>query len=146
MKNLFISMGDDISVRNFVTGSLTYCELAASDVAALVQETRAAGKKVKAYFDFGPVPSEKKQRTFKELVAAFAKMTGVQLTAEDFTATVDSDGETLPNFNFIPTVTGDMRMLAVEYFFTPGEGAEAFLERLEVSDDTMNFHLFEKSD
>ena len=146
MKNLFISMGDEISVRNFIAGPLTYCELTASDVAALVQETRKADGKVLAYFEFGSVPAEKKRRDFRELVAAFETITGVQLTAEDFTAKIRPKGETLPNFNFIPTVTDDMSMLAVEYFFTHREGAENFLDSFEVSDHSMNFHFFEKGD
>lgn len=146
MKNLFISMGDEISVRNFTDGQLTYRELAASDIAALVEETRTAGGEICAYFEFGSVPSEKKKRNFRELLLAFEKITGVQLTVDDFTAKESPEGETFPNFNFIPTVTGDMRMLAVEYFFSQREGAEDFLESFEVCDDSMNFHLFEKTD
>ena len=144
MKNLFISMGSGISVRNFTDGPLIYRKLEASDIAALVEETRAAGGEVRAYFDFGSVPSEKKKRNFRELLASFEKITGVQLTADDFTAKESPEGETLPNVNFIPTVTDDMRMLAVEYFFSVREGAEDFLERFEVSDHSMNFHLFER--
>ena len=146
MKNLFISMGDSISVRNFMDGALTYRQLTASDIAALVTETRASGSQVSAYFEFGAVPSKKKKRTFHELLAAFKKITGVQLTVEDFTSENGPDGEVFPNFNFIPTVTDDTRMLAVEYFFSQREGAKDFLENFEVSDHSMNFHLFEKID
>lgn len=145
MKNLFISMGDAINVRNFVAGSLTYSEINASDVAALVEGTRSGGGRIRAYFEFGSVPSKKKQRDFRDLVAAFAKITGVQLTAADFTTEACVDGETLPNFNFVPTVTDDMNMLAVEYYFAQREGAKDLFEGLEVCDDSMNFHLFEKS-
>ena len=144
MKKLFISMGDHISVRNFTDGALMYRELPASDIADLVTETRAAGGKVSACFEFGAVPSKKKKRTFHELLAAFEKVTGVQLTVEDFTVKEQPDGEVFPNFNFIPTVTDDTRMLAVEYFFSQREGAKDFLESFEVSDHSMNFHLFEK--
>lgn len=144
MKNLFISMGSDISVRNFTDGPLTYRTLAASDVAALVEKTRQAGGKVRAYFEFGSVPSDKKRRNFRELVVAFQKITGVQLTTDDFMVKDGPEGESLPNFNFIATVTDGTSMLAVEYFFTQREGAKDFLESFEVSDDTMNFHLFEK--
>lgn len=145
MKNLFISMGDTINVRNFVAGSFTYREINASDVAALVEKTRSGGGRIRAYFEFGSVPSKKKQRDFRDLVAAFAKITGVQLTVEDFTTQTGEDCETLPNFNFIPTVTDDMSMVAVEYYFAQREGAKDIFEGFEVCDDSMNFHLFEKS-
>lgn len=144
MKSLFISMGNDISVRNFTNGPLIYRKLDASDIAALVEQTRAAGGELRAYFDFGSVPSEKKRRDFRELLTAFKAITGVHLTADDFTAKESPEGEILPNFNFIPTVTDDMRMLAVEYFFSLREGAEDFLDRFEVCDHRMYFHLFEK--
>ena len=145
MKNLFISMGDTINVRNFAAGSLMYCELSASDVADLVKKTRSGGGQIVAYFEVGSVPSKKKQRDFRDLVAAFAKITGVQLTVDDFTTKASTDGEILPNFNFIPTVTDDMSMLAVEYYFAQREGAKDFFEGLEVCNDSMNFHFFEKS-
>ena len=67
MKNLFISMGDAINVRNFATGSLSYCEFNASDVADLVKKTRSGGGKIVAYFEVGSVPSKKKQRDFHDL-------------------------------------------------------------------------------
>ena len=139
-------MGEKISIHNFIAGPLTYSELTASDVAALVQETRKADGKVRACFEFGSVPAEKKNREFRELVAAFKTITGVQLTAEDFTAKIRPEGGTIPNFNFIPTVTNDMSMLAVEYFFIHRKEAENFLDSFEVSDDSMKFHFFEKSD
>ena len=146
MKNLFISMGEKISVSNFIAGPLTYSELTASDVAALVQETRKADGKVLAYFEFGSVPAEKKNREFQELISAFKTITGVQLTAEDFTAKICQEGETLPYLNFIPTITDDMSMLAVEYFFIHRKEAENFPDSFEVYDDSMKFHFFEKSD
>lgn len=73
MKSLFISMGSDISVRNFTNGPLIYRKLHATDIVALVGQTRAAGGELRAYFDFGSVPSEKKCRAFRELLAAFKK-------------------------------------------------------------------------
>lgn len=38
MKNLFISMGDRVSVRNFVDGPVQYREIPAANIAALVEK------------------------------------------------------------------------------------------------------------
>lgn len=99
-----------------------------------------------AYFNLGSVPSEKKTSEFKDLVAAFEKVTGVRLSTDDFMSKIcDETDEKIPNFNFIPTVTDSMDMLAVEYYFSFNEGADSFLDRLTVCDTGMNFHLFERS-
>lgn len=148
MKDLFISMGDRVNVRNFTDGSFAYRSVSASEVQELAQETRSGGGHVRAYFDLGPVPSEKKMREFRELVAAFEKMTGVQLSSDDFftSEAESSSGDRMPDFNFTPTVTDAMNMLAVEYFFSLSEGAESLKDGLSVADDTMNFHFFEYMD
>ncbi len=43
MKDLFISTGEHISVGNFTDGTLTYREVPASEIAPLIEETRARG-------------------------------------------------------------------------------------------------------
>jgi hypothetical protein len=146
MRDLFISMGEKISVRNFTDGSLTYREIPTAEIASLIQKTRDSGAKVMAYFEFGSMPSKKKSREFQELLAAFEKITGAHLSQDDFKAKVNTEtGDVLPNFNFIPTVTEDMNMLAVGYYFERNEGADSFEDWFSVCDTSMNFHFFERS-
>lgn len=146
MKDLFISMGEKVSVRNFVDGTLRHHEMPAPEIAGLIEKTRSSGGKVQAYFDFGSVPSEKKTREFRDLLDAFEKVTGVRLSKNDFKAESDDPtGEGLPNFNFIPTVTEKMNMLAVEYYFSHNQGSDSFDAMFSVCDTGMNFHFFERS-
>lgn len=146
MRDLFISMGEDVSVRNFTDGSLTYREVPTTEIAPLIQKIRDGGGKVMAYFDFGSVPSEKKSREFRELLAAFEKVTGASLSRSDFMAKANPEtGDALPNFNFIPTVTQSTNMLSVGYYFEHKEGADSFEDWFRVCDTGMNFHLFEYS-
>lgn len=149
MRDLFISMGEGISVRNFTDGALTYREIPTADIAPLIQNVRENGGKVMAYFEFGSMPSKKKSREFCELLVAFKKVTGASLSRSDFMAKAHSEtGDTLPNFNFIPTVTQTMNMLAVGYYFDrndANEGADSFEDWFSVCDTGMNFHLFEQT-
>lgn len=146
MRDLFISMGEGVSVRNFRDGSLTYRELPTAEIAPLIQKVRENGGKVMAYFDFGSVPSKKKSREYHELLDAFEKVTGVRLSREDFMSRADTEtGDTLPNFNFIPTVTDKMNMLAVGYYFERTQGADSFDDWFRVCDTSMSFHFFERA-
>lgn len=84
----------------------------------MIERVRAQGGKVQGGFEFGSMPSEKKRQEFHELRAAFKSVTGAELTTDDFLARAEEEeGETLPNFNFIPAVTDEMSMLAVEHYF-----------------------------
>lgn len=144
MRDLFISVGGNVSVKNFTAGSLTYREIPAAEIAQLIQAVRDEGGKIMAYFDFGPVLSKKKSREYRELLEAFEKVTGVSLSRDDFLSQADTEtGDIFPNVNFIPTVTDKMNMLAVEYYFTHTAGAESFDSMFTVCDTTMNFHSFE---
>lgn len=145
MKDLFISMGESVSVRNFVEGDVRYRQLEADEVLPLIERVRAQGGKVQGCFEFGSMPSEKKRREFHELRAAFKSMTGAALTTDDFLARAEEEeGETLPNFNFIPAVTDEMSMLAVEYYFVQAPEAKSFDDMFSVCDTGMRFHFFER--
>jgi len=145
MKDLFISMGESISVRNFTDGSLRYREMSAIEIAPFIQKIRENGGKVMAYFDLGSMPSEKKNREYHELLDVFEKVTGVRLSRDDFMSQDGPEtGDALPNFNFIPTVTDSMSMVAVEYYFSHNEGSSSFDDMFTVCDTGMNFHFFEQ--
>lgn len=146
MRDLFISMGEGVSVRNFTEGSLSYRVLPTAEVAPLIQKVRENGGKVMAYFDFGSVPSKKKSREYRELLDAFEKVTEVRLSQEDFMSGANTEtGDTFPNFNFIPTITDKMNMLAVGYYFERNEGAaDSFDDWFSVCDTSMSFHFFER--
>lgn len=147
MKDLWISMGDDISIRNFVEGSFTCRKLSATEAANLIRNTVEQGCELSAYFDFGAVPSKKKVRTFKQLLSAFHGITGVELDPQIFEMKSE-DGEAFPNFNFISTVTDTQDMLVVQYYFSMDEleETEKSIDALfHVATSPMHFHLFSRT-
>jgi len=148
MKNLFISMGEEIRVRNFVPGSFTYRKLSAEEIAPLIQSIMDNGGELSGYFDFGAVVSAEDTHIFMQLLDTIKFKTGVQLEKMIFKMKRDDD-EPFPNFNFMPTVTDNQSMLVIEYYFSMDTakalGEDNFGDFSTVSKTSMDFHLFEKS-
>ncbi len=100
-KDLFISMGSTLHVRNFVEGPSSYRRLSGPEVAALVEDVEQGEGRIVGCFEFGAVPSDKKRREFHQLLDAFRATTTVKLAPLDFMVESE-DGETLPNINCPP--------------------------------------------
>jgi len=150
MKDLFISMGSEIHVRNFPNGDFLCKKISAQEVGTLIKSVIDNRKKLIGCFDFGSVPSEKNSRDFQQLLNSFKIMTGVQLEKSIFAMQRDNEDDcVIPNFNFITTITDEMNMLAVEYYFSDSSDSKAdvsdLLSRLVVSDSSMDFYLFQKT-
>lgn len=140
-------MGDDVSIRNFIEGPLTYRKLSASEAATLIQNTVEQGCELSGYFDFGAVASKKKVRTFKQLLSAFHGITGVELDPQIFQMKRDDD-EPFPNFNCFSTVTDTQDMLVVEYYFSMDwkKDSEKPIDAIfHVSTSSMHFHLLSRT-
>lgn len=140
-------MGDDVSIRNFIEGPLTYRKLSALEAANLIRKTVEQGCELSAYFDFGAVASKKKVKTFRQLLSAFHGITGLELDPQIFKMKRDDD-EPFPNFNCFSTVTDAQDMLVVEYYFSME--LEKLVEKpvdaiSSVSDSNMDFHLFSRT-
>lgn len=149
MKNLWISMGENIHIRNLVEGAFLYQKLSAEEVSAIVQGVVDSGGELSGCFDFGSVASKKKTQTFKQLLKAFKSVTGVELEKQIFAMKRDDD-EPFPNFNFIPTVTNKQDMLVVEYYFNMDISklsSDLSIDKISsVSNSSMDFHLLQVSD
>lgn len=147
MKDLWISMGDEVSIRNFVEGPLSYRKLSTAEAANLIRSTVEQGCELSAYFDFGAVPSKKKVRTFNQLLSAFHGLTGVELDPQIFKMKRDDD-EPFPNFNCFSTVTDTQDMLVVEYYFSMDwkKDSERPIDAIfQVATSPMHFHLFSRT-
>lgn len=147
MKDLYISMGSEIHVRNFGSQNFSFRKIAAEEVKTIIQSTLESDFQVKGYFEFGSVPSKKKDQEFLEILSVFQKIVDMEIDNKTFFHE-DSEDATkfFPNFNFISTVDDKTRMLVVEYYFSLD--SEKFFASEEdkgfsVSDSSMDFYLFE---
>ncbi len=151
MKGLFISMGSDVCVQNFVGSTVQCREIQPDEVAGVIAATRERGGEITGFYKFASELSDENQHEFRQILVAMEAITGARLNREcffsDWDDDDDDDDDGLPNINYMRTVTDTQNMLVVEYYFqldlSDRDGELRKGEHFSVSTDYMTFYLFE---
>ncbi|WP_319412635.1 hypothetical protein [uncultured Cohaesibacter sp.] len=150
MKDLFISMGSDVCVQNFVGSTVQCRELQPDEVAGVIAATREQGGEITGFYKFASELSDENEHNFRQILVAMEAITGTRLNRECFFSDWDDDDDDddgFPNINYMRTVTDTQSMLVVEYYFqldlTDRDGELRKGEHFSVSTDYMTFYLFE---
>lgn len=137
-----------LCLDNLPVGLVRRTTINGAGAKALVDPALAAGSLIGVY-EFGPVPNERKDRTFAQIVAALRSVHGIEIDTDIFFSVIDDetdeDRQSVGPMRFgnppnIYNASVARPILIVTYFFAnSGRG----LLDMDVSEDSLRFDLIE---
>jgi hypothetical protein len=121
-------------MENLPDGDVRFESLSDEDATALLKDI----PKITGCFEFGPVPSDRKDRAFKQILEGINARTGVSLPAKSFFSEID--GAFFPLPLQVLRITPERPMLCVGYAFTIHPGT-SILSGGSVEPENLSFRL-----